>query len=102
MREPCAVFAIESRLVGLQLVLLETMAAEATQDATTSLGGHAQPVEDDVLILFIGDAESSFEPHHIGLLPQQRETEPGNSPPPPPPRPLAPQPPLSNTPDLPH
>ena len=80
VREPGAVLAKQPRLVGLQLVTVEPMPAEAVEHAATALRRHPQPAEYDGLVDLIGDAESSFEACGIGVLAQQREAQRVNRP----------------------
>ena len=75
VREPSDVFPIQPRFICGERVLLEAVTPEPAQHPAPPLAGYAQAVQDDVLILLVRDAESSFKTHLLGVFAQQRQTQ---------------------------
>ena len=70
VREPACVFAIEPRFIGLERILLEAVTAEPAQHPTPPLDGHAQTVQDHVLIRLVGDTKAALQACRLGKLAQ--------------------------------
>src|SRR5437762_5106259 len=75
VRQPGGVLAIEARVVSRQLTCLDPVPAEPVQQRTPLLQRHAQPAQDDLLVLLVGYPEPLAQARRLGVLAQQGQAQ---------------------------